>query len=137
MNRRDFGARSPPGAWESFFKFLYRPSDLGMMSRTRRELTIAHGSQLAAHRLLGDDDAEFLEYPLAQVDDSPTNDAMHRGDRSVLDHSCDGRSVHVVQSRGLSGRLAIDEAVWSKRVELHHPVPDDLQRYAADLRRLT
>src|SRR5687768_4091625 len=37
---------------------------------------------------------------------------------------------------GLTRRLAVDEPVRSVRVELEHPVAHDLQRHAADPRRL-
>jgi hypothetical protein len=42
-----------------------------MMARASRELAIAHLAQHAAERLLGDSDAEFLENPLAEIDDPP------------------------------------------------------------------
>ena len=48
---------------------------LGVMARASRELAIIHLAQHAAQRLLGDDDAEFLENPLAEIrDDPPTHD---------------------------------------------------------------
>jgi hypothetical protein len=49
------------------------------MTGTSRELTISHGAQFPAQCLLGDDDAEFLEDPLAEVDDPPAHDAMQAG----------------------------------------------------------
>ena len=61
-----------------------RPLRLRMMARTSRKLAVAHGAQFAAQRLLGDDDAEFSPYPLAEIDDPPANDAVERlgSDRS-------------------------------------------------------
>ena len=37
---------------------------------------------------------------------------------------------------GLTWRLAVDQTVRPKSIEPHHPVPNDLQRHAANLRRL-
>ena len=42
-----------------------------MMTRPSREFAVAHGAQLSAERLLGDDDAELLEDPLRQIDQPP------------------------------------------------------------------
>ena len=53
------------------------------MTGTSRELTISHGAQFPAQCLLGDDNAEFLEDPLAEVDDPPAHDAMHGRDRPL------------------------------------------------------
>src|SRR6204780_2521639 len=64
-------ARSRPGARESFFKILDRALSLRVMTGTSRELTISHGAQFQAQCLLGDDAPEFLEDPLAEVDDPP------------------------------------------------------------------
>jgi hypothetical protein len=44
--------------------------------------------------------------------------------------------MRVVQPRGLPRRLAINQAVRALRVELDHPVANDLQPNGADLRRL-
>jgi hypothetical protein len=40
-----------------------------MMARASRKLAIPHLTQHAAERLLSDGDAEFLENPLAEIDD--------------------------------------------------------------------
>ena len=45
--------------------------------------------------------------------------------------------MHVVQPRRLPRRLAINQAVRALRVELDHPVANDLQPDAPDLRRLS
>lgn len=91
---------------------------------------IARSSRLRV--LLGDDDVEFLEYPLAQIDDAPANNAMDRRDRPALDHGRNGRPLRIVEPRRLSGRLAVDQAVRAISVELQHPVANDLQRHIAD-----
>jgi len=44
---------------------------------------IAHLAQHAAECLLGDDDAEFLENPLPEIDDPPAHDPMNRRDRPL------------------------------------------------------
>ena len=45
-------------------------------------------------------------------------------------------SGRAVQTRRLSGRLAINQPFRSMGVELHHPIANDLERHPADLRRL-
>src|SRR5580704_9568502 len=107
-----------------------------MMAGTSRELAITHGAQLAAQRLLGDDDAEFFENPLAKIDDPPAHDPMNRRDRAALDDRGERRPMRVVKPGWLSWRLAVDQALRSMGVELHHPVANDLKRHPADLRRL-
>src|SRR5271167_3797053 len=107
-----------------------------MMAGTGRELAITHGAQFAAQRLLGDDDAKLLENPLAEIDDSPANHPMNRRDRAALDDRGERGAVRAVQPRSPSGRLAINQPVWPMRIELEHPVADDLKRHPADLRRL-
>ena len=41
-----------------------------------------------------------------------------------------------IEERWLPWRLPVEQPVRAGRVELHHPVPDDLQRDPADPRRL-
>ena len=62
------------GAGHTFFKILNCALGLSMMARTRRELAITHGAQFPAQRLLGHDDPELLEDPLAEIDDPPPDD---------------------------------------------------------------
>ena len=78
-DRRPCRARFLPGAPGSFFKILDRVRRLRVMLWPRRQLAIVHSPQLPAHRLDRDDDAVFLEHPLAEVDKPPTHDAMHGG----------------------------------------------------------
>src|SRR5271155_5319503 len=106
------------------------------MARASRELAIPHGAQFAAQRLLGDDDAEFLENPLAEIDDPPAHDPVNRRDWAALDDRGERGAMRGVQPRRLPWRLAVDQAVRALRVELDHPVANDLQPDAADLRRL-
>ena len=63
------------------------------MARPGRELAITHGAQLAAQRLLGDDDAEFFENPLAEIDDPPAHDPMNRRNRAALDDRGERREL--------------------------------------------
>ncbi len=53
---------------------------LGVMARASRELAITHLAQHPAQCLLGDDGAEFLENPLAEIDDPPAHDPVTRRD---------------------------------------------------------
>ena len=75
------------------------------MAGASRELAITHGAQFAAQRLLGDDDAEFLENPLAEIDDPPAHDPVNRRDRAALDDRGERGAMRVVQPRRLSGGL--------------------------------
>src|ERR1700689_3800140 len=106
------------------------------MTGPSRELTISHGAQFPAQCLLGDDDAEFLEDPLAEVDDPPAHDAMHGRDRAALEYRGERGAVAPVRPRRLSGRLAINQPFRPMDVELDHPIANDLERHPADLRRL-
>jgi hypothetical protein len=114
------------------FNIFHRSSDLGVMTRTRGQLAIAERTQLAAQRLPGDADPEFLPDPLAQIDNPPANDTMHRRDRSALDDRRQCGPVRVIQPRRLAGRATVDQTVRAATVELHHPVPHDLARYPAN-----
>ena len=79
------------------------------MARSSRELAITHGAQFPAQRLPGDDDAEFLEHPLTEIDDPPAHDAMNRRDWTALDDRRQRRTVLIVQPRRLSRSLAIEQ----------------------------
>ena len=107
------------------------------MARASRELAITHLAQHAAQRLLGDDDAEFFENPLAEIDDPPAHDPVNRRDWAALDDRGERGAMRVVQPRRLPRRLAVNQAVRALRVELDHPVANDLQPDAPDLRRLS
>jgi hypothetical protein len=82
-----------------------------IMARPRRKRAAAHLAQLAAHGLLGDGDAKFLEHPLAKIDDPPAHNAMDRRRWTVLDHFHQRRAVPVIELWSLSGRFAVDESV--------------------------
>jgi hypothetical protein len=123
------------GAGHTFFKILDCGRRLGVMFGPRRQLAIVHGAQFPAHRLGRDDDAVFLEHPLAEVDKPPAHDAMNGRDRAILHHASQRRAVLRRQPRRLPRRLAGDEPRGTMSVELENPVPDDLKRHAADLRR--
>src|SRR5271163_4014882 len=105
------------------------------MARASRELAITRLAQHAAQRLLGDDDTEFLENPLAEIDDPPAHDPVNRRDWAALDDRGERGAMRPVQPRRLPWRLAVDQAVRALRVELDHPVANDLQPDAPDLRR--
>jgi hypothetical protein len=116
------------------FKILDRARGLSMMAGTGRELAITHCAQLAAQRLLGSDHAEFLAYPLTEIDDPPAHDAVNRRDWTVLDDRRQRRPVLIVQPRRLSRSLAIEQTLRAMGVELQHPIPNDLKRHAANPR---
>src|SRR5271157_6592455 len=107
---------------------------MSMMARASRELAISHGAQFPAQRLLGDDDAEFLVYPLTEIDDPPAHDPVNRRDWTALDDRRQRRTVLIVQPPRLSRSLAVEQTLGAMAVELQHPIPNDLKRHAADLR---
>ena len=88
------------------------------MAGASRKLAIAHLAQHAAECLLGDDDAEFLENPLPEIDDPPTHDPVNRWDRPALDNRRQPRPMRLVEPRRLPRRLAVDQAVRPLRVNL-------------------
>jgi hypothetical protein len=103
------------------------------MTRPGRELSVIHGAQFAAQRLLGNDNLELVPHPLAQIDQSPAHDVIDRRCGAIFDGRLQRRTVRVVQSRWLARRLAIDQASRTVGVELHHPIADDLKCHSANL----
>ena len=61
---------------------------------------------------------------------------MDRRDRAALDHPHNCLALHAIELRGLTWRFAVKQAGSPPRIEPHHPVPDDLQRHAANPSRL-
>ncbi len=107
-----------------------------MVARTGREFAVAQGAQLPAERLLGDREAEFLEDPLREIDQPPPHHAVDRWDRATLDHLGDHPALAVIELGGPARRLAIQKTLRPPRIEPQNPVPDDLERHPANLRRL-
>lgn len=58
------------------------------------------------------------------------------GGRRPLDESGQGRAMRIIEPRGLSGDLAVDEPIRTVGVETQNPVANDLETDAADLRCL-
>ena len=58
---------------------------------------------------------------------------MDRRDGSFVDRLGERRSMQSVQPRGSAGSFLVNETVGAMGVELHDPIPHDLQRHAADL----
>jgi len=111
---------------------LDRSLDLGMVAWPSRELPIAKGAQFAAQCLPSDADPELLPQPLAEIDQPPAHDTVDGIDRTTFDDCCQRRPMRLGQPRRRPGRLAIDQAIRSFRVEPQHPVPNDLQADIAD-----
>jgi hypothetical protein len=107
---------------------------LSVVARSGREFAVAHGPQLATERLLGDGDAEFLEYPLHQIDQTPAHHAVHCRDRTAFDHAGKDLALAIVELGRLSRRLAIHETGRPSRIEAQDPVSDDLKANPADFR---
>jgi hypothetical protein len=102
------------------------------MARASRELAIPHLAQCAAQRLLGHDDAKFLENPLAEIDDSPPHDAVNRRNRSALEDRGERSAMLAIQPRRLPRSFAVDQAARPMGVEPERPVANDLETDAPD-----
>ena len=96
------------------------------MARASRELAIAHSAQFAAQRLLGDNDTEFLPYPLAEIDDPPSYDPMNCRDRTALDDRSQRGPMSIVQSGRLPRRFSIDQAVRVSNKTPYRLIDDDI-----------
>ena len=90
-----------------------------------RQFAIAHGAQVAAQGLLADRHALFIEQPLHQIDDPPTNHAMRSRDRTLFDDL--GQCPFMLSSkhRTRARRLAVKQALGPVDVETQHPIPTD------------
>jgi hypothetical protein len=73
---------------------------------------------------------------LAQIDDPPADDTVHRRDRAVLDHGRQCSPVRISQQRWSARSLAIDQSLGTLRVEPQRPVAHHLQRHATRRRCL-
>src|SRR5271157_335598 len=86
---RSFRNRNEMCASRSAFagvtKILNRAVGLRVTPRTSCQLAITHGAQYPAQSLPADDGAEFLEDPLAEIDNPPSHDAVNRRDRPALE----------------------------------------------------
>ena len=56
-----------------FFKILDRTCRLRVVTRTGRELAVAHAAQFPAQGLPGNNELEFRQYPLAETCDPPAH----------------------------------------------------------------
>jgi hypothetical protein len=72
--------------------------------------------------------------PLDKVDQTPSNDAMDRRDRTALDCFNKCPALSIIEPRPLTGRLAIKQAIGTSRIEPNHPVTHDLQANSSDPR---
>src|SRR5688572_32682118 len=87
------------------------------MTRSGRELAIAHGPQLAAQRLLGDGDAELIPEPLDQIDQAPPHHAVDGRDRTLIDDGLQGFSLLAIEPRSGAGRSAGQQALGSRALK--------------------
>ena len=113
-------------------KSLDRAGCLRVVARPGRQPAVAHLMQLAAERLLGNCDRVAVPQPLVHVDDAPSHDAMNVRDWAILDSAHQRLAVCVRQDRRRTSALTVDQSVRAVGVRLQHPVPDNLQRNAAD-----
>src|SRR5262249_24017546 len=105
-----------------FLKAWITDFGLGVVAWPARELAIAHGPQLPARGLLGDGDAELLEYPLRQIDQPPAHHAVDSRDWTAFDHPRNGLALHIIELRGLGWRFAVSRAgktTWVSQAAMH------------------
>jgi hypothetical protein len=67
------------------------------------------------------------------IDETPSHDTVNRRDWALVDYLGERRSMGVFELRRLAWRRLVDETVGAMGVELHDPIPHDLQRHATDL----
>ena len=103
------------------------------MTRPRRQLAKSHRAQLPAQRLFGDAHLELRPQPLAEINDAPSHHTVDRRNRPALKHRRQRRAVRLLEPGPLTRSFAVDQPVRTVRVELQHPIPDDLQGHPADL----
>ena len=72
-------------AAKPLFEGLHSKFVLGMVAGARRELDVALLLQLAPYGRFIERHRKLVVKPLDQVDQTPANDAMDRGDRTALD----------------------------------------------------
>ncbi|HUE18000.1 MAG TPA: hypothetical protein VMR25_27840, partial [Planctomycetaceae bacterium] len=73
--------------------------------------------------------------PLRQIDQPPAHHAVDRRDWAALDHPDDRLALAIIELAGAPRRLAVQKTIGTSCVETQHPVSDDLETNAADLRR--
>lgn len=98
-----------------------------MMARARRQLAIAHGTQLAAQRLGADRHRKLVTDPLHKINQTPAYHAVCCGNGTTLDSGRQRRSLGRIEARATTGGFAVDQAIGSVAVEPQHPVPHRLQ----------
>jgi len=108
-----------------------------MMTRPRRELSIAQRAQFAAEDLFGDRYAIVIEDPLREIDQPPAHDLMDRGVRTGFDHGDKRAPLFVIEQARTSGRLAIDEPVRPLGVEPKHPIAKGLKPHPSKPGRIS
>ena len=99
---------------------------LSVMARTRRKLAIVHRPELAAHRLFGKRDAELVIGPLAKIDDEPAHDAVGRKDWAAINDFRQRFASRRAEKRVHARRFFIDQPGRTIRIELDHPIANDL-----------
>ncbi len=78
-----------------------------MMSRTSRELAVAHRAHFPAQGLLAGRNTKRLPQPLGQIAKTPANNAVEVGCGATLDRLCQCRTLVVIEQRRLAGALPL------------------------------
>jgi hypothetical protein len=73
---------------------------------------------------------------LREIDQPPAHDSMDRRGRTGLDHGDERPPLLVIELRGMSGRLAVDEAVRPPEIEPQDPIANGLKPYAPEPSRV-
>ena len=106
-----------------------------MMPGPRRQLAVAHRTQVAAQGLLAHRHAVFVKQPLDQVDDPPAHHPMRGRDRASFDNLGQRPLVLGTKYRARARRLAVQQPIRALDIEPQNPVPNRLQTNAANPRR--
>jgi hypothetical protein len=103
-----------------------------MMTRPRRELSIAQRAKLAAEDLFGDRHAIFVEDPSRQIDKPPAHDLMDRWVRTGFDHGDKRAPLLAIEQGGTPSRHAIGQPIRPLGVEPKDPIANGLKPNASE-----
>lgn len=92
------------------------------MARSRGQFHIAQFLNLAADGGLVERDCEFVMEPLDKINQASAHDSVDRRDRFAFDHIDQRLALRIVKPEAMAGRLAVEQAIGTPRIEAEHPV---------------
>src|SRR5690606_37633140 len=117
----------------TFSLTLHDALPISSMTRSGRELAIAHGAQFMPQSLLADRHLELVPQPLDEIYDPPAHHAMNCGNGASFDGVRQRAPVGVVEDRVGARGLSRSQTIGTVCIEAQYPVPHDLQRHPAGL----